>query len=58
MFTESSGEVVELLQASKVDYFGSTYLSDVSEKSTEFSGEVLKLSHTPKVIKIDSGTVD
>ncbi len=49
---------MELLQASKVDYFGSTYLADVSEKSTEFSGEVLKLSHTPKVIEIDGGTVD
>ncbi|MCP3663894.1 MAG: hypothetical protein GY696_15610 [Gammaproteobacteria bacterium] len=56
--TESSGEVVKLPQASKVNYFGSTYLTDVSEKSTEFSGEVLKLSHTPKVIEIDCGTVD
>ncbi len=50
MFTESGGEVAKLPQVSKVDYFGSTYISDVSEKSTEVSGEVLKLSHAPKVI--------
>ncbi|MCP3664893.1 MAG: hypothetical protein GY696_20755 [Gammaproteobacteria bacterium] len=49
---------MKLPQASKVDYFGSSYLSGVSEKSTEFNGEVLKLSHTIKVIEIDDRTVD
>ena len=44
-----SGEVLKLPQASKVEYFGSTYLPDVFEKPTESSGEVLKLPQASTV---------
>ncbi len=46
---------MKLPQASKVEYFGNTYLPNISEKSTESSDKVLKL---PQASKNVDGAVD